>query len=80
MHEMGGFDREIDAVFNISDDYEVGIMIARVYQNSHKRLPERYRQKSDFLRERKRMSDIAFLEESGNGIILLDKKNRILKF
>jgi hypothetical protein len=51
MHEMRGFDREIDAVFNISDDNEVGIMIARVYQNSHKRLPERYRQKSDFLRE-----------------------------
>ncbi len=37
----GGFDREIaGAVFNIPGAYEVGIMIARGYQDSHKKLPE----------------------------------------
>jgi hypothetical protein len=43
MHEIGGFDREKAKVFNIPDDYEVGIMIAIGYQDSHKILPERYR-------------------------------------
>ena len=37
MHEMGGFDRDkAREVFNIPDDYEVGIMIAIGYQDSHK--------------------------------------------
>jgi nitroreductase len=69
MHEMGGFDREkARGVFNIPEDYEVGIMIAIGYQDSHKILPERYREKPDSPRERKRLSEIAFLEELGNGI------------
>jgi hypothetical protein len=32
-----------------------GIMIARGYKDSHKRLNDRYREKADFLRERKWM-------------------------
>lgn len=69
MHEMGGFDREkARGVFNIPEDYEVGIMIAIGYQDSHKILPERYREKPDSPRERKPLSEIAFLEELGNGI------------
>ena len=69
MHEMGGFDREkARGVFNIPEDYEVGIMIAIGYQDSHKILPERYREKPDSPRERKPLSEIAFLEELGNAI------------
>lgn len=73
MHEMGGFDREkARGVFNIPEDYDVGIMIAIGYQdshkNSHKILPERYREKPDSPRERKPLSEIAFLEELGKGI------------
>ncbi|MFB5599987.1 MAG: nitroreductase family protein [Nitrososphaeraceae archaeon] len=69
MHEMGGFDREkARGVFNIPEDYEVGIMIAIGYQDSHKILPDRYREKPDSPRERKPLSEIAFLEELGNGI------------
>jgi nitroreductase len=41
MHEMGGFNREkAKEIFNIPDDYEVGIMIAIGYQDSHSILPE----------------------------------------
>lgn len=70
MHEMGGFNRDkAREVFNIPDDYEVGIMIAIGYQDSHEILPERYREKSNSPRERKPLSEIAFLEELGNGII-----------
>ncbi len=48
MHEMGGFDRDkAREVFNIPDDYEVGIMIAIGYQDSHEILPERYREKAN---------------------------------
>ena len=70
MHEMGGFDREkARVIFNIPEDYEVGVMIAIGYQGSHKILPERYREKPDSPRERKPLSEIAFLEELGNAII-----------
>ena len=70
MHEMGGFNRDkAREVFNIPADYEVGIMIAIGYQDSHEILPERYREKANFPRERKLLSEIAFLEELGNGII-----------
>ena len=69
MHEMGGFDRDIaKKVFNIPDEYEIGIMIAIGYQDSHEILPERYREKANSPRERKPLSEIAFLEELGNGI------------
>ena len=70
MHEMGGFNRDkARELFNIPDDYEVGIMIAIGYQDSHEILPERYREKANSPRERKPLSEIAFLEELGNGII-----------
>jgi nitroreductase len=70
MHEMGGFNRDkAREVFSIPPDYEVGIMIAIGYQDSHKILPERYREKANSPRERKPLSEIAFLEELGNGII-----------
>ena len=69
MHEMGGFNREkAREIFKIPDDYEVGIMIAIGYQDSHEILPERYREKANSPRERKQLSEIAFLEELGNGI------------
>ena len=70
MHEMGGFNRDkARELFNIPDDYEVGIMIAIGYQDSHEILPKRYREKANSPRERKPLSEIAFLEELGNGII-----------
>ena len=70
MHEMGGFDREkAREVFSIPDDYEIGIMIAIGYQDSHEILPERFKDKINSPRERKPLSEIAFLEEIGNGLI-----------
>ena len=70
MHEMGGFDREkAREVFSIPDDYEIGIMIAIGYQDSHEILPERFKGKINSPRERKPLSEIAFLEEIGNGLI-----------
>ena len=70
MHEMGGFDRDkARRVFNIPDEYEIGIMIAIEYQDSHEILPERYREKAKSPRERKQLSEIAFLEEFGNKLI-----------
>ncbi|MDX1373548.1 MAG: hypothetical protein R3321_13835, partial [Nitrososphaeraceae archaeon] len=53
----------------VPDDYEVGIMIAIGYQDSHEILPERFKEKADLPRERKPLSEIAFLEKIGNGII-----------
>lgn len=70
MHEMGGFDREkARKVFDVPDDYEVGIMIAIGYQDSHEILPKRFKEKADLPRERKPLSEIAFLEKIENGII-----------
>ena len=70
MHEMGGFDaQKAREVFNIPEDFEVGIMIAIGYQDVHQVLPESLRQKAHLPRERKPLSEIAFLEELGNGII-----------
>lgn len=70
MHEMGGFDREkARKIFEVPDDYEVGIMIAIGYQDSHEILPERFKEKADLPRERKPLSEIAFLEKIGNRII-----------
>ena len=70
MHGMGGFDREkARKVFSIPDEYEIGIMIAIGYQDSHEILPERFREKINSPRERKPLSEIAFLEEIGNGLI-----------
>ena len=70
MHEMGGFDREkARKVFSISEDFEIGVMIAIGYQDSHDILPERYREKAFSPRERKSLSEIAFLEQLGNVLI-----------
>jgi nitroreductase len=70
MHEMGGFDvQKAREVFNIPEDFEAGIMIAIGYQDVHQVLPESLRQKAHLPRERKPISEFAFLEELGNGII-----------
>ena len=70
MHEMGGFDvQKAREVFNIPDDFEAGIMIAIGYQDIHQVLPESLIQKAHLPRERKPLSEFAFLEELGNGII-----------
>ena len=43
MHEMGGFDvQKAREVFNIPEDFEVGIMIAIGYQDTYHTLPERF--------------------------------------
>jgi len=70
MHEMGGFDvQKAREVFNVPEDYEVGIMIAIGYQDTHDVLPERLREKAFTPRQRKPLSEIAYLEELGNGMI-----------
>src|ERR687895_2084445 len=69
MHEMGGFDiQKAREVFNIPEDYEVGIMIAIGYQDTFDVLPERLREKAFTPRQRKPLSEIVFIEEIGNGI------------
>lgn len=66
MHEMGGFDvqRAIE-IFRIPDDFEVGVMIAIGYQDKHSVLPERFREKAYSPRERRSLSEIAFVGEIG---------------
>lgn len=66
MHEMGGFDiqRAIE-VFNIPEDFEIGVMIAIGYQDKHIVLPERFREKAFSPRERRKLSEIAYVEEIG---------------
>ncbi len=69
MHEMGGFNREkAKELFSISEDYEVGIMIAIGYQDTHNILPDRYKEKAFTPRERKPLSEFVFLEEIGKEI------------
>jgi nitroreductase len=69
MHEMGGFDvKKAKTVFNIPDEYEVGIMIAIGYQDTHDVLPEKIKEKAHKPRERKPLSEIAFWEELGKSI------------
>jgi len=70
MHEMGGFDiQKAREVFKVPADFEIGIMIAIGYQGENDILPERYREKAHLPRERKPLSQIAFLEEIGREII-----------
>jgi nitroreductase len=70
MHEMGGFDVEkAREVFHVPEDYEVGIMIAIGYQDTFDVLPERLREKAFTPRQRKPLSEIAYLEELGNGMV-----------
>ena len=69
MHEMGGFDaQKAREVFNIPESYEVGIMIAIGYQDTHEVLPSRLREKAFSPRIRKPLSEMVFIEEIGNGI------------
>jgi hypothetical protein len=56
-------------MFKVPEDFEAGIMIALGYQDVHRVLPDSLRQKAHLPRERKPLSEIAFLEELGNGII-----------
>ena len=71
MHEMGGFNvQKAREVFNIPEEFEAGIMIAVGYQDSHLILPTGLREKAFAPRQRKRLSEIAFLEElGGKGIV-----------
>ena len=70
MHEMGGFDfQKAREVFNIPEDYEVGVMIAIGYQDTYHVLPDRLKEKAFTPRTRKPLSKIAFTEELDNGII-----------
>ncbi len=69
MHEMGGFDVEkAREIFDVPEDYEVGIMIAIGYQDTYHVLPDRLREKAFAPRLRKPLSEIAFIEKIGNGI------------
>jgi nitroreductase len=69
MHEMGGFDvQKARDIFNVPEDYEVGIMIAIGYQDTYQVLPERLRHKAFTPRVRKPLSEIVFIEKMDNGI------------
>jgi len=69
MHEMGGFDvQKAREIFNVPEDYEVGIMIAIGYQDTYHVLPDRLRHKAFTPRVRKPLCEIVFIEEIGNGI------------
>jgi nitroreductase len=75
MHEMGGFDVEkAREIFDVPEDYEVGIMIAIGYQDTYHVLPDRLREKAFAPRLRKPLSEIAFIEKIGNGIKKYDDK------
>lgn len=66
MDVMGGFDREkARKLFEIPDDYQIGVMISIGYQDTNDLLPDKYKEKSVLSRERKPLSEIVFLEEIG---------------
>jgi nitroreductase len=66
MHEMGGFNREkAKELFRISEDYQIGVMIAIGYQDTHELLPDKYKEQSLSPRKRKPLSEIVFLDEIG---------------
>ncbi|MGB8023167.1 MAG: nitroreductase family protein [Nitrososphaeraceae archaeon] len=57
MHEMGGFHvQRSREVFNIPEDFEVGIMIAIGYQDTHDILPESLRQTKGMYTQRKKIA------------------------
>ena len=72
--------RQPREVFNIPEDFEVGVMMAIGYQDTHHILPERLIQKAFTPRQRKPLSEIAFVEELGNGISANIKDNTKLKY
>src|SRR5262249_15800016 len=64
MHEMGGFDvQKARQVFNIPEEFEIGIMIAIGYQDTYDVLLESLVKKVSMPRERKSLSEIVSLEE-----------------
>jgi len=71
MHEMGGFDvQKAKEVFNIPEEFEIGVMIAIGYQDTYDVLPESLVKKASMPRHRKSLSEIAFLEELNNSLLL----------
>ena len=66
MHEMGGFVQKARVVFNIPEDYEIGIMIAIGFQDTYHVLPQRIKEKAFTPRVRKPLSEIAFIEDLDN--------------
>jgi len=46
MHEMGGFDVQKAKVFNILEEYEIGVMIAIGFQDAYHVLPQRIKEKA----------------------------------
>lgn len=69
MHEMGGFDvQKAREVFNIPEEFEIGVMISIGYQDTYDILPESLVKKASMPRERRPLSEIAFLEELNNRI------------
>jgi nitroreductase len=69
MHEMGGFDfQRAREIFKIPEEYEVGIMIAIGYQDTHHVLPDRLAEKAFKPRERKSLPEFVFVEELHNAI------------
>ena len=70
MHEMGGFDIDkARSIFQIPKEYEIGIMIAIGYQGSIHSISDKFKEKAQLPRERKHISEFAFLEELNNGIV-----------
>src|ERR687891_655600 len=69
MHEMGGYDvQKARDIFNVPEDYEVGIMISIGYQDTYNSLPYRLREKAFTPRVRKPLSEIVFIKKIDNGI------------
>jgi hypothetical protein len=63
MHKMGGFNVQMAIEILIPEKFEIGIVIAIGYQDSHEVLPERLRGKSSSTRERKTLEEIMFFDE-----------------
>jgi hypothetical protein len=61
--------KKLGEVFNIPEDYEIGVMIAIGYQDTYDVLPDRLKEKAFTPRIRKPLSEIAFIEELYNGIV-----------
>jgi len=70
LHEMGGFDVDkAKRIFSIPEEFEMGVMIAIGYQDTHEILPESLAKKAHIPRQRKPLSEIAFLEELNKSLV-----------
>jgi nitroreductase len=70
LHEMGGFDLEkAKQIFSIPEEFEMGVMIAIGYQDTYEILPESLAKKAHMPRQRKPLSEIAFLEELDRNLV-----------